>query len=139
MILMNSQNIKDWIKVVEKELNNRNNCKFVIFLINNKTDKLYIPLKKHSLCTQGYISQVIKYESIARAMKNKSGPDSYFSKILLQINNKLGGFNYFLDTDEITNERNILLIGVDTIHTWGKNNSKKKRKKNWSSYGCNKR
>ena len=128
-IPMTSQNIKDWINVVERELNKRKDCKFVIFLINNKTDKLYTPLKKHSLCTKGYISQVIKYESIMRAMKNKRGPDSYFSKILLQINNKLGGFNYFLDTDKITNERNIILIGVDTSHTWGKKNSKYNSKK----------
>ena len=128
-IPMKSQNIKDWINVVEKELYKRKNCDFVIFLINNKTDKLYAPLKKHSLCTKGYISQVIKYESIMKAMKNKRGPDSYFSKILLQINNKLGGFNYFLDTDEVTNERNIILIGVDTSHTWGKKTSKYNKKK----------
>ena len=60
-------------------------------------------------------------------MKNKRS-DSYFSKILLQINNKLGGFNYFLDTDEVTNKRNIVLIGIDTSHTWGKKTSKYNRK-----------
>ena len=128
-IPMKSQNIKDWINVVDDELHKRKNCKLVIFLINNKTDKLYTPLKKHSLCTKGYISQVIKYESIMRAMKNRRGPDSYFSKILLQINNKLGGFNYFLETDEIINERNIILIGVDTSHTWGRKTKKKNCKK----------
>ena len=48
-IPMQSQNIKDWTSVVDKELKRRKNCKFVIFLINNKTDKLYGPLKKHSL------------------------------------------------------------------------------------------
>ena len=87
-IPMKSQNIKDWTNTVEKELHRRKNCKFVLFLINNKTDKLYAPLKKHSLCTEGYVSQVIKFESIMRSMKSKRGPDSYFSKILLQINNK---------------------------------------------------
>ena len=90
-IQMNSQNIKDWINTVEKELNKRKNCKFVIFLINNKIDKLYAPLKKHSLSTKGYVSQVIKSESILKAKKGRRGPDRYFSKILLQINNKLGG------------------------------------------------
>ena len=123
-IPMKSQNSRDWINIVEKELNHRKNCKLVIFLINNKTDKLYIPLKKHSLCTKGYVSQVIKYESISRAMKNRKGPDSYFSKILLQINNKLGGVNYFLNTNEIIDDRNIILIGVDSSHKWGKSNSK---------------
>ena len=129
-IPMQSQNIKDWTNVVDKELKRRKNCKFVIFLINNKTDKLYGPLKKHSLCTKGYISQVIKYESIMRAIKQRRGRlDSYFSKILLQINNKLGGFNYFLDTDKIIDDRNVLLIGVDSSHAWGRNSGKYNRKK----------
>ena len=128
-ISMKSQNIKDWIQVVEDELHSRKKCKFVIFLINNKTDKLYAPLKKHSLCTKGYISQVIKYESILRAMKNKRGPDSYFSKILLQINNKLGGFNYFLDIEDYIKDRDIILIGVDTSHTWGRKGPKRNNKK----------
>ena len=57
---MTSYNAKDWINTVENELKKRQNCKFVIFLINNKTDKLYTPLKKHSLSTNGYVSQVIK-------------------------------------------------------------------------------
>ena len=129
-IPMQSQNIKDWTSVVDKELKRRKNCKFVIFLINNKTDKLYGPLKKHSLCTKGYISQVIKYESIMRAIKQRRGRlDSYFSKILLQINNKLGGFNYFLDIDKTIDDRNVLLIGVDSSHSWGRNSGKYKRKK----------
>ena len=127
-IPMSSQNFRDWTKVVENELRKRKNCKFVIFLINNKTDKLYIPLKRHSLCTKGYVSQVIKYESIIRAMKGKRGPDSYFSKILLQINNKLGGFNYFLDTDDYMDKRNIILIGVDTSHIWGRRSAKANNK-----------
>ena len=129
-IPMQSQNIKEWTNVVDKELKRIKNCKFVIFLINNKTDKLYGHLKKHSLCTKGYISQVIKYESIMRAIKQRKGRlDSYFSKILLQINNKLGGFNYFLNTDKIIDDRKVLLIGVDSSHAWGRNSGKYNRKK----------
>ena len=129
-IPMQSQNIKDWTSIVEKELKRRKNCKFVIFLINNKTDKLYGPLKKHSLHTKGYISQIIKYESIMRAIKQRRGRlDSYISKILLQINNKLGGFNYFLNIDKETDDRNILLIGVDSSHIWGRNSGRNNRKK----------
>jgi hypothetical protein len=90
---MNSSNSKDWIRTVESELNYRKSCKFVIFLLNKGRQDLYTSLKKHSLCDNGYISQVINADSIFRAMKSKKGPDSYFSKILLQINNKLGGFN----------------------------------------------
>ena len=123
-IPMKSPNIKDWINTVEKELNKRKNCKFVIFLINNKTDRLYAPLKKHSLSTKGYVSQVIKCESILKAMKNRRGPDSYFSKILLQINNKLGGYNYFLKTSKNIEKKNFILIGIDSSHKWGKKTSK---------------
>ena len=121
---MKSNNPKDWINTVESELKYRKTCKFVIYLLNKKTDKLYSHLKKHSLCDNGYISQVIKAESIFRAMKSKKGPDSYFSKILLQINNKLGGCNYFLNVDQIIDERKIMLIGIDSSHIWGKKNKK---------------
>ena len=121
-IPIKSNNPKDWITTVESELKYRKECKFVIFLLNKKTDKLYSHLKKHSLCENGYISQVIKVESIFRAMKNKKGPDSYFSKILLQINNKLGGFNYFLNIDSYIREKRIMLIGIDSCHIWGKKN-----------------
>ena len=53
-------------------------------------------------------------------MKNKKGLDSYFSKILLQINNKLGGYNYFLNIDSKIKDRNIMLIGIDSSHIWSK-------------------
>ena len=65
---------KDWINVVENEIHCRKKCKLVIFLINNKRDKLYTSFKKYSLCTKCYISQVIKYGSIIRVMKNKMRP-----------------------------------------------------------------
>lgn len=57
-------------------------------------------------------------------MKSKRGPDSYFSKILLQINNKLGGFNYFLNTNTLIDNRKIMLIGIDSSHIWGKKNKR---------------
>ena len=117
-IPMKSYKAKDWINTVEFELKKRNECKFVIFLLNRDTSELYSELKKHSLYERGYISQVIKSESIFRAMKSKKGPDSYFSKILLQINNKLGGFNYFLNIEPYIKERNIMLIGIDSSHIW---------------------
>ena len=119
---MESQNPKVWINTVESELKSRKSCKFVIFLLNKYMNDLYVPLKNHSFVPKGYISQVIKVESIIRAMKSKRGPDSYYSKILLQINNKIGGFNYFLNVDPYINERKIILIGIDTSHIWAKKN-----------------
>jgi hypothetical protein len=46
----------------------------------------------------------------------------------LQINNKLGGFNYYLNTNKIIDERKIILIGVDSSHKWGKKTSKSNNK-----------
>ena len=129
-IPMKSIYADDWINKVENEMKYRKNCKFVMFLINKKTDNLYIPLKKHSLSTKGYVSQVIKYESIMRILKkNKRGLDSYFSKILLQINNKLGGFNYFLNIPDEINKEKIMLIGIDSSHIWGRKTAKYNNKK----------
>lgn len=123
-IEMKSNNAKDWINTVVSELQYRKTIKFVMFILNKRTNQLYSELKKHSLCSNGYISQVIKLESLNRALKGKKGPDSYFSKILLQINNKLGGANYFLNIDSIINDRKIMLIGIDSSHIWRIRNEK---------------
>ena len=117
-IPMKSNNAKDWINRVEKELNNRKDCQFVIFLLS-KSD-LYIELKKHSIYTKGYISQVINLDNFDKALWGKRGPDSYISKVLLQINSKLGGFNYYLEMDSFIYARKLMLIGVDSSHIWGK-------------------
>ena len=111
---------EDWIQRVNEELKYRKNCKFVIFLLDKETNYLYTELKKHSLCDNGYISQVIRGDNIYKLLKNKRKLYNYFSKILLQINNKLGGCNYFLNTDKYIDERKIMLIGVDSNHIWGK-------------------
>ena len=93
---------------------------FVIFLLSKNSTELYTELKKHSLHEKGYISQVIKLDSLKKAIKNKKGPDSYYSKILLQINNKIGGFNYYLNTEKFIDDEKIMLIGVDSSHIWGR-------------------
>jgi aubergine-like protein len=69
-------------------------------------------LKKHSLCKNGYVSQVVKAKNIQgkRAM-------SVCSKILLQINAKLGGISYIADVDKEIKNRKIMVIGVDSSHT----------------------
>ena len=110
----------DWIKTVEQELKYRKNCMFVIFLLSKNSTELYTKLKKHSLHEKGYISQVIRLDSLKKAIKNKKGPDSYYSKILLQINNKIGGFNYYLNTEKFIDDEKIMLIGVDSSHIWGR-------------------
>ena len=119
---MESNEAKKKKKKVENKMKNRN-IKFVIFLLSNENNDLYYDLKEHSLCTKGYISQVIKYEKYQKAIE-KGREASYISKILLQINCKLGGANYLLNLNKEINERNIMFIGIDfglnASHTWKK-------------------
>ena len=87
---------------------------FVVFLLG-KNDKLYTELKKHSLCTCGYVSQVVKAKSI-----QKKGALSVCSKILLQINAKLRGVSYKVSFDETITNRNFMVVGVDSSRIKGK-------------------
>ena len=62
---------------------------FVVFLLDDYDD-IYKDLKVHSLCHNGYVSQVVKFNSL------KKNAMSVCSKILLQINSKLSGVSYML-------------------------------------------
>ena len=105
----------DWKKCVEEYLNDvKYQYQFVVFLLDNKNDHLYSKLKKHSLCSNGYVSQVIKTNSL------RKNAMSVCSKILLQINAKLRGVNYKAEMDNHIKERNIMVIGVDSSHIKGK-------------------
>ena len=105
---------EDWIYAVEDYFNSENeeNIKysFVIFLIGNN-NKLYDKLKTHSLCKNGYVSQVVKTTSL----KSK-GMMSTCSKILIQINAKLGGISYKTIIDDAIKERDLMVVGVDSSH-----------------------
>ena len=104
---------KEWLETVEDYMNQKNNYKFVVFLLD-RNDYIYSKLKKHSLCTNGYISQVIKVKSL------KKNAMSVCSKILLQINAKLGGVNYKAKIGKNINDRKLMVIGVDSSHIRGK-------------------
>jgi len=107
---------KDWIETVNYF--QPKNFSLVVFLIDNRSESLYNHLKRHSLSDLGYISQVVKAESI----NGKRGM-SVASKLLCQMNNKLGGSSYVLDVDNKTNMyrgSNLMLIGVDSSHISGK-------------------
>ena len=101
--------LKEWINCVEEYLNEeKSEYTFVVFL-TGKNNKLYDKLKKHSLCENGYVSQVIK----ATSLKSK-GMLSICSKILLQINAKLGGISYKAIIPNSIKDRNIMAVGVDS-------------------------
>ena len=88
---------------------------FVVFLLG-KNDRMYSQLKRHSLCINGYVSQVVK----AKTLQKKGGTMSVCSKILLQLNAKLGGVSYKASMDKTIEDRKLMVIGVDSSHIKGK-------------------
>ena len=115
----NKSKSQDWIETVDEYIDkdknkNKNKYDFVIFLLG-RNDSIYAQLKKHSLCTNGYVSQVIKVRSI-----QKKGIMSICSKILLQINAKLRGISYKTVIEKEVNDRKLMVIGVDSSHISGK-------------------
>ena len=88
---------------------------FVVFLLG-KNDRMYAQLKRHSLCKNGYVSQVVK----AKTLQRKGGTMSVCSKILLQLNAKLGGVSYKASMDNSIEDRKLMVIGVDSSHIKGK-------------------
>ena len=83
---------------------NKHDYDFAVFLLG-WNDKIYTKLKQNSLCKNGYVSQVVKAKSI-----QKKGIMSVCSKILLQINAKLGGISYKTIQDKSINDRKIMAM-----------------------------
>ena len=113
--LPNNSKIKDWINKVEEYFpqDEESNYDFVVFLLGKNDDKLYTALKSHSLCRNGYISQVVKLNSL------RKGSMSVCSKILLQINAKLGGISYKINLDKEIKDKRLMIVGVDSSHIKG--------------------
>ena len=123
-IRMESNNSKDWKEIVKDEMN-KNDIKFVIFFLSKTNNALYNDLKKQSLCDEGYISQVIKFESFKKSLDQGKGRiASYISKVLIQLNCKLGGACYLLNLDKNLLDLKIMFVGIDfglnASHTWQK-------------------
>ena len=112
----NNSTAKDWTETANEYIGNgKNDYSFAVFLVG-RNDKIYKQLKIHSLCTNGYVSQVVK----AKTLQNKRGLMSICSKILLQINAKLGGVSYKTVIDKNIKERELMVVGVDSSHVKGK-------------------
>ena len=110
--MQNYSTARDWIDTADDYFKNgeQSNYSFAIFLLG-KNSKVYNELKKHSLCKNGYVSQIVKTKSL----KSK-GMMSTCSKILLQINAKLGGISYKTAMEPSIRERKIMVVGVDSSH-----------------------
>jgi aubergine-like protein len=105
----------DWIETADgyfdkNEEKNKEEYTFAVFLLGKNTN-VYNELKKHSLCKNGYASQIVKVKSL----KSK-GMMSICSKILLQINAKLGGISYQTIIEKPIKERKLMVVGVDSSH-----------------------
>ena len=90
---------------------------FALFLLGKNSNYIYPKLKVHSLCTNGYISQIVKVDTLW-----KKGIMSICSKILLQINAKLGGATYTIKKYKPIEGKKIMIIGVDSSVHRDKNN-----------------
>ena len=116
-----------WVKRAESSLKKKS-YDLVVFLISNSknNNKLYAALKRHSLCNNGYVSQVVKAESIYKQEKynkyknnNDQNPKpnlSVCSKIILQMNAKLGGISYVADIKN----KDFMVVGVNSSRYKGK-------------------
>ena len=113
--MRNNSSAKDWTDTADDYFGeNKSDYDFAVFLLG-RNDKIYTQLKRHSLCKNGYVSQVVKAKSL-----QKKGIMSICSKILLQINAKLGGISYKTIQDKSINDRKIMVVGVDSSHVKGK-------------------
>ena len=110
--------IREWVKAAEEYFpkDEESDYDFALFFIPKNADKLYTALKKHSICKNGYISQIVKVPSV---WKNKRAM-SICSKILLQINAKLGGISYKVDLNKEIKDKKLMIVGVDSSHIKGK-------------------
>ena len=113
--MRNNSSGKDWLYELDQYFDKKkNNYDFAVFLLG-RNDKIYATLKKNSLCKNGYVSQVVK----ARSIRTK-GVMHVCSKILLQINAKLGGISFKAIQDKLIKEKKLMVIGVDSSHIKGK-------------------
>ena len=111
----NNASAKDWTLTANDFIGNgKKDYSFAVYLVGKK-DSIYKQLKIHSLCTNGYVSQVVK----SRTLQNKKGLMSICSKILLQLNAKLGGVSYKTEIDPQIKDRELMVIGVDSSHVKG--------------------
>ena len=122
IVMSCDDNAQQWIdKANEYFGEGKKENDFALFLLGNNSNYLYPKLKVHSLCTNGYISQVVKLDTLWEADKDRT-IISICSKILLQINAKLGGATYTIKKNEAIKDKKIMLIGVDSSVHKDKNN-----------------
>lgn len=100
----------DWIQAIEAY--KLSDYKLVLVIIDGRQDRLYRDIKKHAMSTKGYVTQAVKVETMR---KNNL---SIASKLLLQMNCKLGGYSYVFD--QVKDMKDLMVVGADSSHISGK-------------------
>jgi hypothetical protein len=110
---------KDYINAINKE--NPGRFQFILVLMGHES--VYHEIKKDSQCRNGYITQMVKSfwlkKAKGRGPERKKGR-SVATKLLFQINSKLGGFSYTLRLPQEITSQNLMLIGIESSHISGK-------------------
>jgi hypothetical protein len=74
----NKSSARDWTDTAEDYFGKgKNDYDFAVFLLG-KNDRIYPQLKRHSLCQNGYVSQVVK----ARSIQKKRSYECLFKNII---------------------------------------------------------
>ncbi len=109
--------VDEWIREANKYFGEeKREYDFALFLLGENI-YIYPQLKMHSLCHNGYISQVVKVDTLYNdKIKN------ICSNILIQINAKLGGSLYKIQIDKALAGKKLMVIGVDSSKHKDKNN-----------------
>lgn len=115
-IEMATEDPKDWISKIEKTASSTYNLVLILLDDYLQLQGFYDPLKKHSMESKGYVTQII----VTKSLFGKNSL-SIVSNILLQANSKVGGSSYKIDFDAEVKKKNLMLVGVDSSHQSGKN------------------
>ena len=109
--------VDEWIREANKYFGEeKREYDFALFLLGENI-YIYPQLKMHSLCHNGYISQVVKVDTLYNdKIKN------ICSNILIQINAKLGGSLHKIQIDKALAGKKLMVIGVDSSKHKDKNN-----------------
>lgn len=106
---VNSNKFDEWTNLIDKCAKTKK-YNLITFLINDYLDKngLYTKLKFYTQEQKGIVTQFIKNKSL------KKNALSVVSKILIQMNTKIGGISCVADFQEEIKNQNLMIVGVDS-------------------------
>lgn len=106
---VNSNKFDEWTNLIDKCAKTKK-YNLITFLINDYLDKngLYTKLKFYTQEQKGIVIQFIKNKSL------KKNALSVVSKILIQMNTKIGGISCVADFQEEIKNQNLMIVGVDS-------------------------